>query len=476
MQRRLDDGLAGRPVPDDFAPGVWATWNAKPARAMCDDALIERRRVGRAAGGVSDEDLAGLPRQLSAPDDPRRPRHGRAAAQRAHLPQLGHRRGPGPVRHPGPGRGGALVIDNLGLAASFSARPTGSDRIVTVRTTEPDRSFTITLTPDAVTFAPGDGGRAAGPDAARRGLRSPGVRAPRPRPHARVRGRPRPARRAAAGLPRLLTVPAPAVEVVVLGSGTPRPDPGRAGSALAVVAGRDWLLVDCGRAATQRAIDAGLDLTALVAVALTHHHSDHVSDLATLATTRWTAGAATPLAVVAPAGPAARFASRCLDPYEEQRSTRSRPKTPAPGRGWRSTRSTRRPVSRPSTRRMAGASRRVLVDHHPVAPAVGYLVERDGARVAVSGDTAVCDGMRALARDVDVLVHETLHPALVPRRPPGLERRRRRRGRTGGRRVPRHAGPHPPAPRARRPRTTSGRTSTRSAAAATTAPPSSPPT
>src|SRR5262247_3090045 len=93
------------------------------------------------------------------------------------------------------------------------------------------------------------------------------------------------------------------VEVVVLGSGTPRADPGRAGSALAVVSGRDWLLVDCGRAAAQRAIDAGLDLTALAAVALTHHHSDHVSDLATLATTRWTAGATSPLVVVARPAP-----------------------------------------------------------------------------------------------------------------------------------------------------------------------------
>jgi len=209
-------------------------------------------------------------------------------------------------------------------------------------------------------------------------------------------------------------VPAPAVEVVVLGSGTPRPDPGRAGSALAVVAGPDWLLVDCGRAATQRAIDAGLDLTALMLVALTHHHSDHVSDLATLATTRWTAGATTPLVVVAPAGPAARFASRCLDPYDDQsfhaQSTGEAGPRPTlavhafdppagvavvhEGHGWR----------------LSSA----LVDHHPVAPAVGYLVERDGARVAVSGDTAVCDGMHALARDVDVLVHEALHPALVP--------------------------------------------------------------
>jgi len=49
-----------------------------------------------------------------------------------------------------------------------------------------------------------------------------------------------------------------------------------------------------------------------------------------------------------------------------------------------------------------------LVDHHPIDAAVGYRVERVGARVAVSGDTAVCDGIRSLATDVDVLVHETL--------------------------------------------------------------------
>lgn len=201
--------------------------------------------------------------------------------------------------------------------------------------------------------------------------------------------------------------------MVVLGSGTPRPDPGRGGSALAVVAGRDWLLVDCGRAATQRAIDAGLDLTALAAVALTHHHSDHVSDLATLATTRWTAGAITPLAVVAPAGPTSRFASRCLDAYEDQAFYAQ--STEAAGPRPRLAVHAFDPSATVATVHEAGGWRlaSVLVDHHPVAPAVGYLVERDGCRVAVSGDTAVGDGMRALARDVDVLVHETLHPARV---------------------------------------------------------------
>ena len=107
------------------------------------------------------------------------------------------------------------------------------------------------------------------------------------------------------------------VRVVVLGSGTPIPTPGRAGAAVAIVDGSSWVLIDCGRATTQRALDAGLDLTAATAVLLTHHHSDHLSDLATFAITRWTAGATTPLPVIAPAGPAARYGDACLSIFDD---------------------------------------------------------------------------------------------------------------------------------------------------------------
>jgi ribonuclease Z len=203
------------------------------------------------------------------------------------------------------------------------------------------------------------------------------------------------------------------VDVVVLGSGTPNPTPDRAGSGLAVVDGSAWVLVDCGRAVTQRALQAGLDLTALVVVCLTHHHSDHISDLATLATARWTAGAATPLPVVAPAGPSARFAEVCLGIFDDQsfhgqarRSAGHRPNitvdaflaasptTVVARDGWLIT--------------------SALVDHHPVEPAVGYRIERAGTAVAVSGDTSVCEGIRWLADHADVLVHETLLTAAVP--------------------------------------------------------------
>ena len=61
----------------------------------------------------------------------------------------------------------------------------------------------------------------------------------------------------------------------------------------------------------------------------------------------------------------------------------------------------------------------VLVDHHPVEPAVGFLVAYGDQRVAVSGDTAPCPGMRVLAAGADVLVHETLLSSRVP--PAALE-------------------------------------------------------
>jgi ribonuclease Z len=200
----------------------------------------------------------------------------------------------------------------------------------------------------------------------------------------------------------------PGLEVVVLGSGSPNPDAGRAGSAVAVVGAGAWLLVDCGRAATQRAIDAGLDLTAVVAVALTHHHTDHISDLATFATTRWVAGATSPLAVVAPRGPAARHAERCLDAFHDQSFHGQGPT----GAGPRPTLAVHAFDPSPEVVAVHAAPgwrvSSALVDHHPVEPAVGYLVEHGGRRVAISGDTAPCDGVRGLARDVDVLVHQAL--------------------------------------------------------------------
>ena len=104
-------------------------------------------------------------------------------------------------------------------------------------------------------------------------------------------------------------------------------------------------------------------------------------------------------------GPSAKFAATCLDGYDDQSFH---------GQGD----SLRPTVSVNAFDAADGVTEvwrcegwsvsSALVDHHPVAPAVGYRVSVGGVAIAVSGDTAVCDGMRALAADVDVLVHESV--------------------------------------------------------------------
>jgi hypothetical protein len=46
----------------------------------------------------------------------------------------------------------ALIVDNRELMAGYTARPTGETCAITITTTEPARSFTIDLSPDAVKF------------------------------------------------------------------------------------------------------------------------------------------------------------------------------------------------------------------------------------------------------------------------------------------------------------------------------------
>ena len=47
-----------------------------------------------------------------------------------------------------------VVIDNLELVARFTAKPTGDPTTIVVRTTAPERHFTVDLTPEHATLSP----------------------------------------------------------------------------------------------------------------------------------------------------------------------------------------------------------------------------------------------------------------------------------------------------------------------------------
>jgi ribonuclease Z len=97
-------------------------------------------------------------------------------------------------------------------------------------------------------------------------------------------------------------------QVVLLGTGTPRPDPERSGPATAIVVGDTPYLVDAGPGVVRRAEAAyeqgiqGLAVTKLQTAFITHLHSDHTVGYPDLIFTTWVQGRNVPLRVYGPAG------------------------------------------------------------------------------------------------------------------------------------------------------------------------------
>ena len=77
------------------------------------------------------------------------------------------------------------------------------------------------------------------------------------------------------------------MQVIILGSGSPLPDPARAGPSTLVRTAAGDLLFDCGRGVLMRAPRPGPGRGALRALFLTHLHSDHTTDLNDIVTMRW---------------------------------------------------------------------------------------------------------------------------------------------------------------------------------------------
>ncbi len=77
------------------------------------------------------------------------------------------------------------------------------------------------------------------------------------------------------------------VTITLLGTGSPLPDPLRAGPATLVASGTTRLLVDAGRGVIMRLAAAGVVPIMLDGILLTHLHSDHINSLNDVITTFW---------------------------------------------------------------------------------------------------------------------------------------------------------------------------------------------
>ncbi len=198
--------------------------------------------------------------------------------------------------------------------------------------------------------------------------------------------------------------------VVLLGTGTPVPDPERSGPATAIVVDNSAYLVDFGPGVVRRAKAAVLDrhIAALepgnlkVAFA-THLHSDHTAGYSDLIFTGWTAGRHTPLEVYGPTG-LHSMTEHLLQAYRIDIETRTNPEGDQRSNpdGWKVN-------SHEIKSGVIYRDANVIVTAFPTKHALesyGYRFDTPDRSVVISGDTSPTEETINACNGCDVLIHE----------------------------------------------------------------------
>jgi ribonuclease Z len=215
------------------------------------------------------------------------------------------------------------------------------------------------------------------------------------------------------------------IEVTLLGTGSPMVDANRAGPSTLVRAGEQTFLVDCGRGVLQRAAAVGVGAAGITALLLTHLHSDHITDLNDVITTRWvTTFQRTPLPIIGPPGTAAVVEATlaALAPDISYRIAHHADITEPPavevheyteGSVWDAV-----GASEATGNQDGGVRIRVApTDHRPVEPTIGFRIEYGGASVVLAGDSVPCESLDELAAGAGALVHTVIRKDLVEQVP-----------------------------------------------------------
>ena len=199
-------------------------------------------------------------------------------------------------------------------------------------------------------------------------------------------------------------------EIVLLGTGSPLPDPNRAGPSTLIRGGISNVLCDAGRGVVMRLAAVGVIPPFLSGVILTHLHSDHISDLNDVITTYWVmSGEPTPLPIYGPAGTGdvVQGILDMLRPDISYRVAHHDDLLEGP---------------QVEVHEVAAGDEftvgdyRVVVgesNHRPVEPTVAYRCEREGISIVLGGDGIPCESLDNLLIGADAYVQTVIREDLV---------------------------------------------------------------
>jgi len=201
-------------------------------------------------------------------------------------------------------------------------------------------------------------------------------------------------------------------QVVLLGTGTPYPDPNASGPATAVVVGKRVFLFDAGAGVMRQINAANLPISGPEATFITHLHSDHTLGYPDLILTSWIMRRRSDLQVYGPPG-LRRMTSHLLQAFAEDVAIRTHGLEREVPQWLRvNVHEIRTGVVYDKNGVKVTA---IKVPHGSWKYAYAYRVDTPDRSIVISGDTARSEKLIAASKNLDVLVHEVylsmnLHP------------------------------------------------------------------
>ena len=209
-------------------------------------------------------------------------------------------------------------------------------------------------------------------------------------------------------------------KIVLLGTGTPIPDPFRSGPSIAIIVGDASYIVDSGSGIVRQATYAysqlgikALEIQKLKIAFLTHLHSDHILGYPDLIFTPWVMGRTVPLEVYGPKG-TREMTENILQAYREDIRERIDGLEPANEMGFKvKVHEIKKGIIYQDSKVQVEA----FPVNHGIWPAYGFKFNTEDRTIVISGDTAPFNGMMNYYENCDVLIHEVYLTSALKKRP-----------------------------------------------------------
>lgn len=203
------------------------------------------------------------------------------------------------------------------------------------------------------------------------------------------------------------------MKLILLGTGGgPRPRKARSAPAQVILVSDAAYVVDCGDGVARQLVLAGVQLTRLRHIVLTHHHSDHNADYGNLILLAWAAGLRTRVDAWGPP-PLKQMTRQFFEMNDYDIATRIADEGRVPLVPLVYAHEITRDglVMQDENVKVTAA----LVPHPPVVPAFAYRFDARDRSIVISGDTQLSNNLIKLAHGADVLVHDALFAPAVDR-------------------------------------------------------------